>query len=117
MIIDGVVNIALTAQEQIYLVSVRSLFRLIILSISCYSQAWGESIKDSPEVFEGFTTACALAGPSNCNLTKDGWAGSDVAAFIESAIDVSITCLYAGLTSLLLMLTTIFFDRPRILPR
>ncbi|RPD59757.1 alpha/beta-hydrolase [Lentinus tigrinus ALCF2SS1-6] len=70
VILDGVVNILDTAQKQSFL-------------------SWGDKIHDADKVFQGFTTACALAGPSVCNVTSEGWSGTDVMHLFDSMIDAA----------------------------
>ncbi|KAI0743631.1 TAP-like protein-domain-containing protein [Daedaleopsis nitida] len=52
--------------------------------------AWGDKIQDGVgKVYRGFTDACALAGPSNCNLTSETWTGQDVRTYFEHAVNTA----------------------------
>ncbi|KAH9939004.1 alpha/beta-hydrolase [Epithele typhae] len=70
VILDGVVNVLDTAEKQSYF-------------------SWADKTKDSEKVWEGMATACALSGPSHCNLTTEGGTGQDVMALLSKLLDAA----------------------------
>ncbi len=52
-------------------------------------QTTADNWESSDEAFGALANACAQAGPSVCDLTREGWSGADVVTYLQSALAVS----------------------------
>lgn len=67
IILDGVVNVLDMSEKEPF-------------------RTTADNWENSDEVFGALANACAQAGPSVCNLTREGWSGADVVAYLHSAL-------------------------------
>ncbi|KAF8335939.1 uncharacterized protein EI90DRAFT_3014525 [Cantharellus anzutake] len=70
IIIDGVVNTLLWATHPAF-------------------EIWQFAIQDTPNVFQGFAGACAMAGPTGCAIAEKGSTNETITKWVQSLMDAA----------------------------